>query len=201
MRKVTFGGANSLDNYFARKDDSVDWLMWSNEAATVMKDFWKTIDTVVMGRKTYEVALRMGAGGGNPYPGVKSYVFSRTIKAKPGSGVEIISEEAAEFVRKLKSQEGKDICVMGGGLLAKSLFEADLIDEIGFNIHPVLLGSGIPLFHEMNHQIDLELIDCKPFKNGTLMVSYRVKHEKGSKKSTAKPGKPAKSAKKRKGRQ
>ena len=201
MRKVTFGGANSLDNYFARKDDSVDWLMWSNEAASVMKDFWKTIDTVVMGRKTYEVALRMGAGGDNPYPGVKSYVFSRTMKTKPDSGVEIISEDAAEFVGKLKIQKGKDICVMGGGLLAKSLFEADLIDEIGFNIHPVLLGSGIPLFHEMNHQIDLELIECKPFKNGTVIISYRVKHEKEPKKSTVKPRKPAKSAKKRKGKQ
>ena len=179
MRKVTFGGANSLDNYFARKDDSVDWLMWSNEAASMMKDFWKTIDTVVMGRKTYEVALRMGGGA---YPKVKNYVFSRTMKAKPDSGVEIISEDAAEFVRQLKTQKGKDICVMGGGLLAKSLFEADLIDEIGFNIHPVLLGSGIPVFHEMNHQIDLELIDCKSFKNGTLMVSYRVKPSGGTQK-------------------
>jgi len=184
MRKVTFGGANSLDNYFARKDDSVDWLRWSNEAASVMKDFWKTIDTVVMGRRTYEVALRMGAGGG-AYPGVKNYVFSRTMKQKPGSNVEIISEDAAEFVRKLKSQKGKDICVMGGGLLAKSLLEANLIDEIGFNIHPVLLGSGIPLFHEMNHQIDLELIDFKAFRNGTLLVSYRVKHETEKKKATA----------------
>ncbi|MGH9874287.1 MAG: dihydrofolate reductase family protein [Pyrinomonadaceae bacterium] len=179
MRKVTFGGANSLDNYFARKDDSVDWLRWSKEAASVMKDYWKTIDTIVMGRKTYEVALRMGGGGGNPYMGMKTYVFSRTLKQTAGKKVknlEIISDDAADFVRKLKSQEGKDICVMGGGLLAKSLFEADLIDEIGFNIHPVLLGSGIPLFHEMNHQIDLELIDCKPFKNGTVMVSYRVRH-------------------------
>jgi dihydrofolate reductase len=184
MRKVTFGGANSLDNYFARKDDSVDWLMWSNEAASVMKDFWKTIDTVVMGRRTYEVALRMGAGGG-AYPGVKNYVFSRTMKQKPGSNVEIISADAAEFVRKLKSEEGKDICVMGGGLLAKSLLEANLIDEIGFNIHPVLLGSGIPLFHEMTHQIDLELIDFKAFKNGTLLVSYRVKHPRERKRSTA----------------
>lgn len=184
MRKVTFGGANSLDNYFARKDDSVDWLMWSKEAASVMTDFWKTIDTVVMGRRTYEVALRMGAGGG-AYPGVKNYVFSRTMKQKPGSSVEIISEDAAEFVRKLKSQEGKDICVMGGGLLAKSLFEADLIDEIGFNIHPVLLGSGIPVFHEMNRQIDLELIDCKAFKNDTLLLSYRVKHTTEKKRSTA----------------
>jgi dihydrofolate reductase len=52
MRKVTFGGANSLDNYFARKDDAVDWLMWSDEAAAYMAEFWKTIDTVVMGRKT-----------------------------------------------------------------------------------------------------------------------------------------------------
>jgi len=84
MRKVTFGGANSLDNYFARKDDAVDWLMWSNEAASVMKDFWKTIDTVVMGRRTYEVALRLGAGGG-AYPGVKNYVFSRTMKQNPAA--------------------------------------------------------------------------------------------------------------------
>ena len=178
MRKVTFGGANSFDNYIARKDDAVDWLMWSKEAASTMADFWKTIDTVLMGRKTYEVALRMGVGGG-AYPGVKNYVFSRTLKERRGKKVknlEIISEDAAIFVGRLKNQEGKDICVMGGGLLAKSLFEADLIDEIGFNIHPVLLGSGIPLFHEMKRQIDLELLACKAFKNGTLMVSYRVKH-------------------------
>jgi dihydrofolate reductase len=77
---------------------------------------------------------------------------------------------------------------MGGGLLAKSLFEADLIDEIGFNIHPVLLGSGIPLFHEMNHQIDLELIDCKPFKNGTVMISYRVKPVKKTTKPPRRQG-------------
>ncbi len=64
---------------------------------------------------------------------------------------------------------------MGGGELAHSLFEADLIDEIGCNIHPVLLGSGVPLFHEMKRQIDLELIECKTFKNDCVLVSYRVK--------------------------
>jgi dihydrofolate reductase len=176
MRKVTFGGANSLDNFFARKDDTVDWLIWSDEAASVMTDYWKTIDTVLMGRRTYEVALKQSKGSGNPYPGVKTYVFSRTLKKSPDKNVNIIAEDAAKFVKKLKNQDGKDICVMGGGLLAKSLFEANLIDEIGFNIHPVLLGSGIPLFHEMNHQIDLELLDCKPFKNGCVCVSYRVKN-------------------------
>jgi dihydrofolate reductase len=176
MRKVTFGGANSLDNFFARKDDAVDWLMWTDEVASYMAEFWKSIDTVVMGRKTYEVALRMGGGGGG-YPGVRTYVFSKTLKAprKKVKNLEIISEDAAEFVRKLKNEEGKGICVMGGGLLAKSLFEADLIDEVGFNIHPVLLGSGIPVFHEMDHQIDLDLLQCKPLKNGCVMVNYRVK--------------------------
>lgn len=186
MRKVTFGGANSLDNFFARTDHSVDWLIWSNEAAAFMEAYWKTIDTVLMGRKTYEVALKMGGGNANPYAGVTNYVFSRSGKAKPTKGVEIISEDAAEFVRKLKNKEGKDICVMGGGLLAKSLFEADLIDEVGFNIHPVLLGSGVPVFHEMNHQIDLELIECKVFKVGTVMVTYRVKKEPAARKKAAK---------------
>jgi dihydrofolate reductase len=108
---------------------------------------------------------------------MKTYVFSRTLKPRSTKALEITSEDVADVVGRLKQQEGKDICIMGGGLLAKSLFEADLIDEIGFNIHPVLLGSGIPLFYEMNHQVDLELIDCKTFKTGCVLVTYRVKHE------------------------
>ena len=175
MRKVTFGGANSLDNYIARPDHAVDWLLWGDEAAEIMSTFWDTIDTVVMGRKTFEVALRVAGGGGGAYPGVESYVFSRTIEEDRIGGATIVREDATDFVRDLKAREGKDICVMGGGELARSLFEADLIDEIGFNIHPVLLGSGIPLFHPMSRQIDLELTDCRPFENGCVYVMYRVK--------------------------
>jgi dihydrofolate reductase len=67
---------------------------------------------------------------------------------------------------------------MGGGDLARSLFDAGLIDEIGFNIHPVLLGQGIPLFHKLKSQIDLELLDCQSFKNGCVYVLYRVKRLK-----------------------
>ena len=131
---------------------------------------------VVMGRKTYEAARKMSKGKSNPYPGMKSYVFSHRLKARKDDFVELVSKDAVKFVRKLKKQTGKDICVMGGGELAHSLFEAKLIDEIGFNIHPVLLGSGIPLFHEMKRQIDLELLDCKPFRNGCVFLSYRVKY-------------------------
>jgi len=179
MRNVIFGGANSLDNFFARKDGTVDWLLWSDEVTELMNDFWPRIDCIVMGRNTYDVALKMnptakGKKIKNPYGDMNTYVFSRTLESGKRNGVEIVGEDAGEFVRRLKQQDGKDICVMGGGLLGKSLLEAGVIDEIGFTIHPVLLGSGVPLFHEMSQQIDLELVDCKRLKTGCVYVSYRV---------------------------
>jgi dihydrofolate reductase len=171
MRKVIFGGANTLDNYIAREDDSFDWIMHSKEANDFLRDFWKRLDTVIMGRRTYEIAMKGGAGGGQA--GIKSYVCSRTLKKAPSKKVEL-APDAVDLVKRLKSEEGKDICVMGGSLLAKSLFEAGLIDEFGVNIHPILLGSGIPLLQPMNRQINLELLDCKPAKNGCVILNYRV---------------------------
>ncbi len=183
MRKVIFGGANSLDNYFARKDGGMDWLIWSDEVTELMNEFWPRIDCMVMGRKTFAPMMESSASAtegeepANPYGDIKTYVFSRTLLPGPAKGgAEIIAEDAGEFVRRLKEQEGKDICVMGGGELARSLFEAGVIDEIGFNIHPVLLGSGVPMFHEMTRQIDLELIESKTLKNGCVYVRYNVKN-------------------------
>jgi dihydrofolate reductase len=176
VRKVTFGVANSLDNFIAREDEGVDWILWGKEAAAVMKEYWATIDTVLMGRKTYEFARRATKSGKTPYPGVTTYIFSRTLMEDPGGGATIVAEDAAEFVRGLKGREGKDICVLGGGELARSLLEADVIDEIGVNIHPVLLGAGIPLFLPMRRQIDLELRECRAFKNGCVLIRYDVKH-------------------------
>ena len=178
MRKVIFGGANSLDNFFAREDGSVDWLMWSDEAAEIMNDFWPRFDTIIMGRKTYENAMKNAPPESDVTEdsGMTTFVFSRTLKPEKKKGTEILNSDPGEFVRKLKEQDGKDICIMGGGDLAKTLFEAGVIDEIGFNIHPVLLGSGVPLFYKMNKQIDLELIECRPFKNGCVYVLYKVKN-------------------------
>jgi dihydrofolate reductase len=173
MRTVTFGVANSLDNFIAREDHAVDWLLWSGEVAEVTAAYWKTIDTVIMGRLTYEVAAKLGT---TAYPDVKNYVVSRTLTKSPHPDVELVSGEGVEFVRRLKSENGKGICVMGGGRFAASLFAADLIDEVGFNIHPVLLGSGIPLYHAMPRSISLELLECRTFTTGCVLVRYRVKH-------------------------
>jgi len=174
MRKVIFSLANSLDNYIARKDGAIDWILSGEEAASAMTEFWKTIDAVVIGRKTYEPVLKSDTPFPT-FPGVKNYVLSNTLKESLDKNVEIIGEDVAEFIRRLKTEEGRDIFVMGGGLLAKPLFEANLIDEVGVTIHPVLLGSGIPLFYEINRQVDLELIKSQVFKNGCVSISYRVK--------------------------
>jgi dihydrofolate reductase len=182
MRKAIFGGANSLDNFIAREDGSYDWILVGDEAAELMKDMWARFDTIVMGRKTYDVAAKnapkskKNKKAKNPYGNIRTIVFSKTLKPGSADGAEITGEDPGKFVKKLKREEGKDICIMGGGELAKCLFEADVIDEIGFNIHPVLLGAGIPLFHKMKRQIDLELTECRSFKNGCVYVHYRVRH-------------------------
>jgi len=182
MRKVTFGGANSLDNFIARRDGAFDWIMFSEETSEIMKDYWKNIDTMVMGRKTWDIAVanapkpKKKKAAKNPYGDIKTYVFSRTLEAGEQDGAMIRNDDPGEFVRDLKQQDGKDICIMGGGELGRELLEAGVIDEIGFCIHPVLLGSGIPLFHEMKRQIDLDLIESRQFKNGCVYVLYRVKN-------------------------
>ena len=182
MRKVVFGGANSLDNFIARPDGSFDWILFGEEASELMKESWAKFDTMIMGRKTWDVAIanapkpKKKSKARNPYGGLKTYVFSRTLEPGEQDGAIILDEDPAAFVRNLKQQDGKEICVMGGGELARDLFEGGVIDEIGFNIHPILLGKGIPLFHEMNRQIDLELLECRPFKNGCVYVLYRVKN-------------------------
>ena len=164
MRKVIFGGANSLDNYIARADGSYDWLLWGDEVAELMKDMWSRFDCMVMGRKTYDVAT----GGKpakkkekkNPYGDIETYVFSRTLKPGKRDGVEFVAADPGKFVAELKRKKGKDIMVMGGGEIGSCLLDAGVVDEIGFNIHPILLGSGIPLFHKMSRQVDLELVEC-----------------------------------------
>ena len=100
MRKIVFGGATSLDNYLARPDHSADWLMWGKEAAAITSEFWKTIDTVLMGRKTFEAASRSGQGTG--YAGVRNYVFSRTLPDPGPGGVTIVRDDAEGFVRIAK---------------------------------------------------------------------------------------------------
>ena len=185
MRKVIYGAACSLDGFIAPADGSMDWLIWTDDVTKLMAEYWSNTDTLVMGRKTWEVALALSAGGagGPEMAGIRSYVFSRTLERIDHPGVELVSSDGAEFVRQLKKRKGKDIIVFGGGDFARSLFEADLIDEVGLNIHPVILGSGVPFFLDPKRRIKLSLTRCRELKRGCVLLEYAVKHTR----KTAKP--------------
>ena len=173
MRKVTYGGAISLDGYLAGPGESIDWLRHSDETSALIKESFRGVDTMLMGRKTYEFAQRMG--GGPPHPGIKAYVFSRTLESiveRPD--YELVREDVADFVRRIRQEPGGGILVMGGGELGSELIEAGLVDEMGFSIHPVLVGGGVPAFRPFGHRVELELVEGRAMAKGCVLVRYRV---------------------------
>ena len=184
MRKVVLGLGISLDGYIARKNGAVDWLSmdWDYDWTA----FFKTIDVVLMGRKTWDLALVMNpkkktkSKAKNPYGAMETYVFSKTLTDSCVEGVEIVSGNLKEFIENLKAKDGKNIWLSGGGELAKSFLDEDLVDEIHLGITPHLLGSGIPLFPELEKEHPLRLVSCNVCKhkkedNGMLELVYEVK--------------------------
>jgi dihydrofolate reductase len=178
MRIVTYGGAVSLDGFLAAADGSIDWLHFSKDVQEVMRSYWKDVDTILMGRKTYAVTApqekKAKERKASSERSMRTYVFSRTLKAIDDPGVELVSEDAVEFVRRLKELPGRDICLMGGGELAQSLMGAGLIDRVGLNIHPILLGSGIPVFRDAGGRVRLRLTECRVMDGGCVLATYDV---------------------------
>ena len=176
MRKVIYGGACSLDGLLTDRDGAVDWLHFSKDVEQIMT-------SVVGGRRHHAArAARPGngprrqAGPDDPsVTGVKSYVFSRTLTSIPDKKAQLVTSDAGAFVRKLKAEPGKDIIVMSGGNFATSLLQAGVIDEIGLNIHPLLLGAGPPAFLDTGARIKLDLLECRQLDGGCVFVRYRVK--------------------------
>lgn len=168
MRKLILYIANSLDNFIARENSQIDWLLPPDDFG--VSDFIKSIDTVLIGRKTYEVMLEFGE---THYKGRRNIVFSRSLKSN--DVIEVVSSDVASFVRELKAESGKDIWLVGGGELITQLLNAKLIDEFFFALHPILLGKGVPMFLPHDVQTNLELISAKTFPNHAMMLHYRAK--------------------------
>ena len=189
MRELKYYVACTVDGFIAREDGSFDCFLAGGEHfADLLRSFPETIpghlrealgvtagnllfDAVLMGRKTYEVGLKVGVT--NPYPTMRQYLFSRAMTESPDENVELVSGDAVARVRRLKQEEGKDIWLCGGGELAATLFPE--IDEIILKVNPVLIGSGIPLFSGVVRKTDLELADSKVYGNGFMLVRYRLK--------------------------
>jgi dihydrofolate reductase len=170
MRPVCYSVAVSLDGYIAGPNGEFDWIEVDPEID--FKELFAAYDTVLLGRKSYEAARRQGGGGG--MPGMKSYVFSTTLRPADCSGA-TLSSDPRETIRALKQQPGKAIWLFGGGVLFRSLLELGLVDQVQVGIVPVLLGDGLPLVEHPAKLAKLKLTKHRVYaKTGTVLLDYDV---------------------------
>jgi dihydrofolate reductase len=168
MRKIILGVAVTLDGLIEGPRGEVDWCFTDQDYG--MNDFLKNIDAIFYGRKSYE---RMKEEGNSPFGNIKSYVFSNSWN-KAGKDFELVSGEIVTRVKEIKSSKGKDIWLFGGASLTASLMNADLVDELWVAVHPILLGSGKPLFTGIQQRVKLKLTETKPYDTGLVSLRYTV---------------------------
>ena len=175
-RNVIVHIGTSADGYIARPDGDLEWLTSrpAPEGFYGMNAFMKSIDTKLLGRKTYEMSLRMGAKFDSKD---RTIVFSRRPPpADVPSGVEFVNDAIGLFVSRLREHPGKDIWLMGGGELIASFLDAQAIDEFVISVAPVFIGDGIPLIARRHRHVPLDLHSVERFDDGLVQLHYRVQN-------------------------
>jgi len=186
MRKLIYAVGTSLDGYIARLDGSLDFLHLRPSNYS-MGPFFKTIDVGLMGRKTYEVGVRM-SGGKFESHGLRCYIFSRSLPEGERGGAVFVREEPRRVVEELRQKRGKDMWLIGGGELTREFLKEDLVDELYLGIVPVLIGEGIPMFAAGFPQREFTLTESETFSGGLIALKYKRVRGKaaGEAKSTSK---------------
>jgi dihydrofolate reductase len=173
-RKIIVRLATSADGYIARPDGGLDWLTSRPKPKGFygISEFVRSIDTHVLGRKTYDEGLRLG---GTFDSKDRTVVFSRR-SAPPDApvGVEFTSEAIRPFVERLRAKPGKNIWLMGGGGIIASFLDARAIDEFVITVMPVFICEGIPLIAASHRLTALELLSVERFDDGVVQSHYRV---------------------------
>jgi|SRR5215831_10057376 len=181
-RKIIVMIAVSADGFIARKDGAVDWLDRPSTAGDYgMGKFFKSIDTIIWGRKTYDMVVQFEKEG-KPYPtmrGIRHYAFSHKPPKKVLPGFEFVNEPIPKFAKRLRAQKGKDIWMMGGAGIIGSFLDAGAIDEFMIHVIPTIIGEGIPLIAPRRRTVPLKLLSIKKFSDGVVRLHYAV--------STARP--------------
>jgi dihydrofolate reductase len=172
MRKVILGVAVSLDGFIEGPNGEYDWCLTDQDYG--LSGFFRRIDSIFVGRQTYEMSLGL-KGGIEGFPTFKEYIFSTTLD-KVKEGAILIKGNIRGEVEKIKKQKGKDIWLFGGASLTTSLMNLGLVDELWLSVHPLILGSGKPLFQNIEGSIPLTLLDTKTYSTGLVSLSYAIKN-------------------------
>jgi len=174
-RKVIVYIATSADGYIARPDGGIDWLDRPQPKHNYGSDaFYKNIDTILWGRKTWSKGIEMGMKDSGPDPRIRNYVFSRRSRKSSASQVEFVREPIKPFAQRLRAQRGKNIWMMGGGEIIAAFLDAGEIDEFSIHVIPILIGEGIPLVQPRHRSIPLKLLSTKAFSDGVVHLNYAV---------------------------
>jgi len=172
-RKIIVYAGTSADGFIARADGDIDWLTSrpAPKGFYGIGEFTASIDTKILGRKTYDKSLAVGA----KFDGkTRYYVFSRHAPATAPNGVEFVSEPVALFAERLREAAGKNIWLMGGGDVIASFLDAGAIDQFIINVAPVLIGEGIPLIAPGHRHVPLKLLSARPFPDGVVQLHYEI---------------------------
>jgi dihydrofolate reductase len=171
MRRVRYRVAASLDGYIAGPSGEVDWIV--SDSAVNWSEVYAGFDTVLLGRRTYELTRKPGAP---PWPaGWRIYVFSSTLPSGDQGGVTVVSAvNTASTVKALQAEDGKDIWLFGGGALAGSLLVAGLVDVVEVALVPVLLGGGVPLVATGLLRTRLRLTHSQSNPSGVVSLRYEL---------------------------
>ena len=174
-RKVIVHIAASADGYIARPDGDLAWLTSRPAPAGFygMNEFMKSIDTKILGRKTYERSVQLGAKFDARNPTI---VFSRTSPLNAPSGVEFVNQPITDVVSRLRTKPGKDIWLMGGGEIIASFLDEGAIDDFVISVVPVFIGDGIPLIARRHLHVPLDLLSTERFDDGLIQLHYRVQN-------------------------
>jgi dihydrofolate reductase len=178
-RKIIVYVATSADGYIARPDGDVEWLNRRPDNVDYgMKEFYAKIDTILMGRKTYDWAIAYWKKKGKPDgmfdKKVKNYVFSRRPRRRGAPGVEFVTGPVKAFARRLRASRGKNIWMMGGGGLIASFLDAGEIDELEIHVIPVFIGKGIPLVAPRYRDVPLRLRSSRRYPDGVVRLRYAI---------------------------
>jgi len=169
MRKVILGVAVSLDGFIEGPNGEYDWCFTDQDYG--LSDFFKRVDAMFIGRKSYELMNKIGADAVPGMPQLTEYVFSNSL-SRLKDGAVLINGDIASKVQDIINQPGKDIWLFGGSSLVTSLMNLGFVHEVWLSVHPIVLGNGKPLFNNIESRIDLQLIHSKTYDTGLVSLTY-----------------------------